>query len=276
MDTLEGKVALVTGASRGVGAAISVALAANGARVACVARSTASHPSRLTGTLDATVERILAIGGTAIAVPADLSRPEDVGEMVARTRAEFGPVDILVNNAGVTFVGGLDVSLKRHDLVMDINLRAPLLAMRAVIPDMIAIGGGHIVNISSAAALNVFPGMMSYGMSKAALERMSVDVAEQLRSENIAVNCFRIDVAVASEGFMSNAPGQAFDDWEPCEVPAEGVVWILSQPTSFTGQLLSMQEMRHEHGIMPTRTRSPFHPYEGQLTNWSIGVPTIA
>ncbi len=123
--------------------------------------------------------------------------------MVATTIAAFGRVDVLVNNAAITFPGDLELPMKRHDLVFDVNLRAPLLAINAVVPGMRERGEGSIVNVSSAAALNYFPGLMAYGMSKIALEHLTVSAATQLRPHGIAVNTFRIDVAVASEGFVA-------------------------------------------------------------------------
>ncbi len=247
---LTGKVAIVTGASRGVGAATAVALAARGARVACAARATDATPLRLPGTIDDTVRRITAAGGEAIAVPTNLARDDDVEAMVARTVDTFGGVDVLVNNAAITFPGDLEIDLKRFDLVFAVDLRAPLLAMRAAAPVMAARGGGRIVNVSSAAALNYIPGLMVYGMAKIALEHLTVSVAAQLRDAHIAVNTFRIDVPVASEGFVANAPELDHSSWEPTEVAAEGILWMVEQPDDYTGHNVGMAALRAETGIM--------------------------
>ena len=255
---LEGRVALVTGASRGVGAATAVALAAAGCRVACAARSTAAAPQRTPGTLDATVSAIEQAGGEAVAVPTDLSQAEQVERMVEAAVDAFGSLDILVNNAAVTFVGDLAIPLHRHDLIMEINLRAPLIACRAAVPHLRAAGGGRIVNVSSVAALHPYPGLMSYGMAKAGLERLTVDLAGQLFADAIAVNCFRIDIPVASEGFLANAPDLDHGDWEPSEVAAEGIVWMLRQPVGYTGWRESMAAMREREGIMAARAERPF------------------
>jgi NAD(P)-dependent dehydrogenase (short-subunit alcohol dehydrogenase family) len=255
---LGGKIALVTGASRGVGAATAVALARAGCRVACAARSTRDAPQSTPGTLDETLERIRAAGGEAIAVPTNLAEPEQVTAMVARTAAHFGGLDVLVNNAAITFVGDLDIALKRHALVMRVNLDAPLIAMREAAAHMRRRGGGAIVNLSSMAGLAPIPGLMSYGVSKIALERLSVDVATQLAPDGIACNVFRIDVPVASEGFVANTPGMDRTDWEPCEVAAEGICWMLRQPPAYTGRLESMYELRRREGIMASRAARPF------------------
>src|SRR5690349_9136836 len=215
---LEGKIALVTGASRGVGAATAVALAEAGAMVACAARATDAAPLPLPGTLDDTVRRVQAVGGTAIAVPTNLAVESDVEAMVATTLERFGRIDVLVNNAAITFPGDLELAMKRYDLIMDVDLRAPLVATQAVLPGMIERRAGAIVNVSSLAALNFFPGLMAYGMAKAALEHFTLSAATQLRPYGIAVNTFRIDVPVASEGFLANLPDVDHDNWEPQEV----------------------------------------------------------
>jgi len=252
---IEGKVALVTGASRGVGAAIAVALAEAGCAVACAARSTDSAPQKTPGTIDRTLARIAAAGARGLAVPTNLANDEEVVRMVAKTVDHFGRLDILVNNAAITFVGDLDVPLKRYDLVMAVNVRAPLLAIREAAPLMQKQGGGAIVNVSSAAALYPYPGLMAYGMSKVALERMTVDAARQLQGHAIAVNCFRIDIPVYSEGFAANAPELDQSDWEPPAVAAEGILWVLRKPAEFSGNLLSMWHLRQTEGIMQSRAQ---------------------
>lgn len=263
---LHGKVALVTGASRGVGAATAVALAQAGCAVACAARATAENPLRLPGTIDETVARIEAFGGEALAVPTNLVLEEDIVRMVARTVDHFGRVDLLVNNAAITFVGDLTIPLKRYELVMDVNVRAPLIAIREVAPHMRAAGGGSIVNVSSAASLIPIPGMMAYGMSKIALEHLTVCAAAQLHPHGIAVNTFRIDVPVASEGFLANAPDLDHSDWEPTEVAAEGICWMLRQPPSYTGRNESMARLAADHGIMATRVGRRPDPTPGTVT----------
>ena len=256
MTPLQGKVALVTGASRGVGAALAVALAAEGCLVACAARSTADAPARTPGTLDETVARAVeagaARGGTAVAVPTDLSREDDVLAMIGTTVERFGGIDILVNNAAVTFGGGLAEKLRSHDLTMAINYRAPYLAIREAWPHMQQRGGGAIVNVSSFAALEALPGMLSYGTSKIALEHLTLDAARELHDKGIAVNCFRIDVPVASEGFVGNMPGADTSRWERTEVAAEGILWMIRQPPSYTGRRESMYDLAVREGIMPT------------------------
>jgi citronellol/citronellal dehydrogenase len=254
---LNGKVALVTGASRGIGRALAVELARAGADVACAARATDAAPLRLPGTIDATVRQVEAGGRRALAVPTNLAVEHEVEDMVRRTHAHFGRVDILVNNAAISFPGDLQIGMKRYDLMMDVNVRAPFLAIRAAAPYMRAQGGGIVLNVSSAAALYPLPGLMIYGMTKAALERMSIDAAQQLASERIAVNTFRIDVPVVTEGFLLNLPAVDRTMCEPVEVAAEAILWVLRQPVGYTGQLIGMEALCREQGLLQRRAAPP-------------------
>jgi citronellol/citronellal dehydrogenase len=257
MDDLDGRVALVTGASRGVGAATAVALAQAGCHVACAARSTRIEPQRTPGTLDEAVAAVEEAGRRGLAIPTNLAVDAQVEAMVARTTEHFGRLDILVNNAAITFVGGLDIPLSRYDLIMQVNLRAPMIALRQAVPAMRATGGGVVINVSSVAAMYPHSSLMAYGISKIGLERLTVDAALQLASSNIAVNCFRIDVAVASEGFVANTPGVDHSNWEPSAVAAEGIVWMVRQPPSYSGRRESMFALRRREGIMAPRVPDP-------------------
>jgi len=268
---LSGAVAIVTGASRGVGAATAVELAAAGVRVVCAARATDDQPLPIPGTLDATVRAITEAGGTAIAVPTNLAHDAEVEAMVDAAVEHYGTVDILVNNAAITFPGDVDLPMKRFDLVFDVDLRAPVIATRRVVPLMIEQGRGAIVNVSSAAALNYYPGQMAYGMAKAALEHFTVSLAAQLRPHAIPVNTFRIDVPVASEGFLAAMPGIDHSDWEPPVVAAEGILWMLRQDPAYTGHNAGMARLRAEHGIMPSRAARPHTQAASMVTDSPLG-----
>ncbi|HSV05024.1 MAG TPA: SDR family NAD(P)-dependent oxidoreductase [Candidatus Binatus sp.] len=253
---LAGAVALVTGASRGVGRALAIALATVGADVACAARATDAAPLKLPGTIDSTVREIEARGRRGLAVPTDLSRPEQVEAMVARTIETFGRLDILVNNAAITFAGDSTLPMKRWDLVMEVNLRAPLIAAKAALAGMCARRTGTILNVSSAAAVMPIPGLLVYGVSKAGLERLTTGLAAEVAPHAIAVNCLRIDVPLASEGFVYNAPELDKSDWEPPEVGAEAALWMLAQPATYTGRVTGITALRRDHGVAPTRLRA--------------------
>ncbi len=250
---LTGKVALVTGASRGVGRALALALADAGVDVACAARATDAAPLKLPGTIDATVREVEERGRRGLAIPVDLARPGAPEAMVQHAADAFGRLDILVNNAAITFDGDLALPMKRWDLVMEVNVRAPLLAMRAALPVMKRAGQGRILNISSAAAVLPIRGLLVYGVSKAALERLTTGAAEEAMADGVAVNCLRIDVPIASEGFVHNTPGLDHSAWEPTEVGAEAALWVLARPLDYTGQVVGIMDLRRLHGVAESR-----------------------
>ncbi|HJQ83991.1 MAG TPA: SDR family NAD(P)-dependent oxidoreductase, partial [Candidatus Binatia bacterium] len=218
------------------------------ADVVCAARATDAAPLKLPGTIDATVRDVQERGRRGLAVPTDLSRADEVEGMVARTLEHFGRLDVLVNNAAITFPGDVDLPIRRWDLVMEVNLRAPVLAIKAALPGMIERGAGAILNVSSAAAVMPISGLLVYGVSKAALERLTTGVAEDVKTRGVSVNCLRIDVPLASEGFVYNAPELDQSTWEPTTVGADAALWILTRPATFTGQVLGITDLRRQHG----------------------------
>ena len=192
-------------------------------------------------------------GRRGLAIPVDLSRPGAPEAMVQHAADAFGRLDILVNNAAITFDGDLALPMKRWDLVMEVNVRAPLLAMRAALPVMKRAGQGRILNISSAAAVLPIRGLLVYGVSKAALERLTTGAAEEAVADGVAVNCLRIDVPIASEGFVHNTPGLDHSAWEPTEVGAEAALWVLARPLDYTGQVVGIMDLRRLHGVAESR-----------------------
>lgn len=191
---LAGKVAVVTGASRGIGEAIALRYAMAGAKVVVSARSVEESDHYLPGTITATVERIRAAGGEAVAVKADLARAEDRHGLIEQARQAFGRVDVLVNNAAITyFIPVVEFPEKRFRLMMDVQVWAPFELAQLVLPEMQERGSGWILNISSHAALHPAKDMPGrggtvYGMCKAALERFTTGLAQEVYDDGIGVN----------------------------------------------------------------------------------------
>jgi 3-oxoacyl-[acyl-carrier protein] reductase len=179
---LDGHIALVTGASRGIGAAIAAALARAGAAVAVNYRERADAA-------DAVVAGITGNGGRAIAAPADVSQATAVAKMVDHVASALGPIDILVNNAGIAIVRGIDdLTESDFDRTIAVNLKSAFLCTQAVVPAMRAKKWGRIVNISSGAARGGGAIGVHYNASKAAMEGLTRGYAARLVKEGITVN----------------------------------------------------------------------------------------
>ena len=239
---MTGKVAVVTGASRGIGRAIAVALAQAGADVVCTARSTEAQPHKvLPGTIEETARQVQALGRRAVAIPVDVSKEEDVEAMARRVLAEFGRLDILVNNAAVAAPGSfLEVPIRRWDLVLNVNLRGAYLCARAFLPSMIDRRGGSIINVSSYAAHTEGSWGLAYSVSKAAMERLTTGLAAELSPSGVAVNALQIERYVTSEGFVYLSPGADYSTWDKPETVGKALVWLASREPSFTGQILTL------------------------------------
>jgi NAD(P)-dependent dehydrogenase (short-subunit alcohol dehydrogenase family) len=155
---------------------------------------------------------------------------------------------------------------------MAIDLDAPLAACRQAVPHLRAAGEGRILNVSSLAALMPFPGNMSYGIAKVGLERLTLDLARQLAPFGIAANVFRIDVPVASEGFVANTPTADHRDWEPPAVAADGILWMLRRPIGYSGRRESMAHLARREGIMPSVAARPEPPPPTELFSGVLDV----
>ena len=231
-DALTGKVAIVTGASRGIGAAIARRFAAEGARVAIVARSLEpGSGGHLAGSLAEVAGQISLDGGVALPIVADLSDPAcDRSGLVTRIAGELGPVDVLVNNAAACFYLSVDeTSERRLRVAYEVNVITPYLLVKAAVPAMRERGAGWVVNIGSVIADPAPPGpkragqfarSSTYAPSKAALNRLTESFATELADQGIAVNAVAPERAVATEG--ATAMMELPPEWlEPVEALAE-------------------------------------------------------
>lgn len=190
METLDGRVAIVTGGSSGIGRGIAIALARAGARVAVADLQEEPRRGKYheTEPRPPTADRINADGGTAAFVATDVSRPEQIERMVAFAADRFGGIDILVNNAGIGIVSAIDRQTDEEwRQVIDVNLRAPFLAIRRAVPWLRASAHGRVINIASVHAFGGSSGP-SYASSKAALVNMTRDAALALGRDGITVN----------------------------------------------------------------------------------------
>ncbi|HEY8514809.1 MAG TPA: SDR family NAD(P)-dependent oxidoreductase [Candidatus Binatia bacterium] len=265
--SLAGKVAIVTGASRGIGVAIAERLAEEGAALGLVARTLHAAPdARLPGSLAETVARVEARGARAVPVVADLASPADRARIVPEVRAALGPIDILVHNAAAAIYAPLaEMPLRRRQVTFEVNVHAAVDLAQAVLPDMRAKGRGWIVHLSSASSVHPKPPPQKtettitlYGASKAALERITTGLAAELYEENVAVNSVAPVAAVRTPGAEALV-GRLLDEHpelvEPVEWLAEAVLALVTcEPRSCTGRILYSGPFLDEIGRKPKAT----------------------
>jgi citronellol/citronellal dehydrogenase len=255
VGTLDGKVALVTGASRGIGASIAARLAAEGASVAALARTLEPDP-KYVGCLADTISQITQQGGRAVPVQADLSKSEDRERAVSEAVDQLGPIDILVNNAAVTFLQQLvDFSEKRFRLMVEVQLWAPMHLCQLVLPSMYDRGSGSILNISSRAALLAegppfdevqTTGYSVYGMVKAGLERMTNALAAEAYSKGVRANSLSPWDIIATPGTATHK----LLDGHPMEDQSVLVEAALQLCTGdITGRAAYSQQLLKELGV---------------------------
>lgn len=239
MKRFAGRRVIVTGASRGIGAAAAQRFAAEGADVAIVARTLEQH-DHLTGSLRETETQIRTAGGRAVVITADIADERDRARIVPEAVEAFGgPVDVLVNNAAAAmYAPMLEFALKRRRITFEVNVHAPLDLAQAVVPSMVERGEGWIVNLSSAAARATPSSTMAvYGASKAALNRLTNGLARELAGTGVRVNTVEPRAAVMSEGATALIGETVRDDQiESMEEMVEAIVALADCPAELTGR----------------------------------------
>jgi len=255
--SLAGRVALVTGASRGLGAAIAARLAAAGATVALSARMLEPDP-RYPGTLAESVDAITAAGGTAHAFQADLSHSQARQQLVANVTAQLGGIDILVNNAAVTFFLPFEqFPRKRLDLMLELQFAAPWELCQLVLPGMSERGAGWILNITSRAAEipdgppydPIFDqGWTAYGACKAALNRFSVALAGEYYKRGVRVNALAPYANVATPGAGTHNLVDGFELEHPALMAESALALVEGE---LTGRIALSQPLLAELGREP-------------------------
>jgi citronellol/citronellal dehydrogenase len=260
-DRFKGRRVLVTGSSRGIGAGIAERMAAEGADVVLTARTLDKH-EHLAGSLTETAERLAKYGTRVGIVVADLTDPVDRQRVIPEAvEALGGPVEILVNNAAASIQAPLvEVSVKRRNIMFEVNFNAPVDLSLAVVPDMVEAGEGWIVNLSSASA-NLWPGpghelnesaqrIIAYGASKAALNRVSNGMAATLYGTGVRVNTVEPRAAVLSEGAAELVGGILKPEQiEPMEAMVEGTAFLCDCPAELTGRITVSLDNIEQNGL---------------------------
>lgn len=279
-----GRNAVVTGASRGIGAAIAERLAADGANVAIAARTLDKHPV-LPGSLNETLAKLNSYGGTHTSIVADMGDPESREGLIAKAKEQLGgTIDILVNNAAAAIYMPLaEYPLRRVRLMMEINLLAPLDLTQQALPDMIEAGEAWVVNLSSATA-NYEPGppyrqsellevMGIYGASKAALNRMTNAFSVETHKHSVRMNTVEPKAAVLSEGADIKVGEMLVPEQiESMEAMVEAAVFLCDCEQDFTGRVCSSLDLIEEQNLT-VMTLAGDEPYPGGIR--PIGSPLL-
>ena len=263
MGRLDGKVVVVTGASRGLGAEIASLLAAEGGRVVCAARTLREGDHRLAGSLETTVEGIRARGGEAHPVTVNIAEPVECERLLDTARKVYGPVDVMVNNAALTyFVPIKDYAVGKWIASWNVNVHAPFVLSQLVLADMIPRKRGAIVNIGSGAAIGPGRGPYldpavgarggtCYGAQKAALERFTQGLAAEVYEHGVSVTCVSPSQVVPTPGTVYHKLVKGLDDprGERPELMAKAVLLLASEPLDrITGRVTYSQQILKEFG----------------------------
>ncbi len=258
MRTLAGKTLFITGASRGIGRAIALRAARDGARVAIAAKTADPHPT-LSGTIHSVAKEVQAEGGSALAIQLDVRDESAIQAAVARAAEAFGGIDILVNNASaISLTPTLETNAKRYDLMMAVNARATFLCSQACIPWLRKAANPHILNLSPPLNMQArwFAGHVAYTMSKYGMSMCTLGMAEELRPDGIAVNSLWPRTTIATAAVQVHFPEAILRASRKPEIMSDAAHVILtSDARTATGRFHIDEEVLRGAGV------KDFEPY---------------
>lgn len=257
MAELKGKVAIITGASRGIGKAIALKLAGAGVNIA-VGAKTVEASEKTPGTIYDTMREVEKLGSEALAVQTDVRFDEQIQALVQKTVERFGRIDIVINNAGaIMFQSVEQMPVKRFDLITQLNYRAPFILCHETIPHLRKQGEGHIINMSpppkiGALAAEGWAGRTGYLMSKFGMSHLTMGLAEELRADNISVNSLwpaSVINTQATRVFAGMLRVHGNVRWYSPELLADASLEILkTSPAELTGQTVIAEDLLQLRG----------------------------
>ena len=253
MASLKGKTVFITGASRGIGKAIGLAAAREGANVVVAARTVVKHP-KLPGTIHSAAEEIAGAGGQAIAVECDVRDEAQVHAAVGHAIARFGGVDVLVNNASAIFLAGtVATPMKRWDLMHQVNARGTFLCSQACIPHLARRENPHILNLSPPLNLSArwFAPHVAYTMAKYGMSLCVLGMAEELRDQGIAVNALWPRTVIATSALNLLGGDETARHGRRPEIVADAALAILRRDAKgCTGNFFIDEEVLRAEGVI--------------------------
>jgi citronellol/citronellal dehydrogenase len=250
MATLKGKVLFITGGSRGIGLAIAVRAARDGARIAIAAKTTEPHP-KLPGTIHTAAQQIRAAGGEALAIQCDIRFADQVEAAVAQTAGAFGGIDICLNNASaISLTGTLETPVKTFDLMNQINYRGAWLACRACLPHLLNAPSPHILNLSP--PLNLDPRWFgphtAYTIAKYNMSLVVLGLAEELKGK-VAVNALWPQTWIDTAAIRLVGGPQAARHCRKADIMADAAHAVLTKGLDFTGNFLIDEQVLRNEGV---------------------------
>jgi citronellol/citronellal dehydrogenase len=249
MESVKDRVAIITGASRGIGRALALGLAGQGCHIVIAAKSLEST-ERLPGSIYTVAKEIEAMGASALPIQTDVRDADQIETMVARTVERFGRVDFLINCAGALWWQPvLETPAKRFDLLMAVNVRAAFLTARAVLPHMIARKWGHIINMSPLINPRMVSGKVAYFISKFGTTLLTYGLAEEVREHHIAVNSLWPVTIIESQASINWGVGTP-ETWRKADILVDCVLKLLEKdPSEITGQALLDEDFLRQQGV---------------------------
>jgi citronellol/citronellal dehydrogenase len=262
MSSLAGKCIFITGASRGIGKAIALRAARDGANVVVAAKTVEPHP-KLPGTIYSAADEIAQAGGQALAVAMDVRDETQVEAAVAQAVSRFGGIDILVNNASaISLTGTLETPMKRFDLMHQVNVRGTYLCSQKTIPHLKRAANPHILNLAppleSTLQARWFAPHVGYTMAKYGMTLCALGMAEEFRGDGIAVNALWPRTAIDTEAIRLIAGQDARRFTRTADIMADAAHWIVTRPSrEYSGRFVIDEEALREAGVTDL---SPYNP----------------
>ncbi|WP_266159741.1 SDR family oxidoreductase [Dyella silvatica] len=257
MSGLAGKTLFITGASRGIGLAIALRAARDGANIVVAAKSDVSNP-KLPGTIYTAAEQIEAAGGKALAVKCDIREEDEVRAAVAAAVATFGGIDILVNNASAIWLAGaLDTPMKRFDLMQQVNARGSFLCAQVCLPHLLKAANPHILTLAPPPSLNPkwWASHTGYTLAKMGMSFVTLGLAGEFGPQGVAVNALWPRTIIATDA-LNMIPGIAIERCRTPLIMADAAHAVLTRSAvGFAGHFLIDDEVLRESGV------TDFSPY---------------
>jgi len=252
MGALDNKVVLITGSTRGIGQAIAMKCAQDGAKVVITGKTTKPHPN-LPGTIHSVVDEIQQAGGQALGLQLDVRDEKQITDVVDKVIQQWGGIDILVNNASaINLTKTLDTPMRRFDLMFDVNVRATFAMAQACLPHLVKSENPHILTLSPPINLNPkwFKNHLAYTMSKYGMSMCTLGLAEEFRKEGVGVNCLWPRTTIATMAIKVHFPEALWQASRYPEIMADAAYNILTQDAkSTTGNFFIDEDVLRQSGV---------------------------